>query len=158
MMCDVKWQWAAVLSQAVVAMEIQRGAVALLGKLFLKPFMEEKWKRSAGLSLWGYMYLLSLDFWGFVSFLFLFFFFFFWVMGVGSGAGFHFCRWANKGKSEFESLQGEREDTCFPVWSPVRGNAPHSFQIHRTAVPSWLSLSLPSSLPPPLRYIYHCPI
>lgn len=27
MMCDVKWQWAAVLSQGVVAMEIQRGAV-----------------------------------------------------------------------------------------------------------------------------------
>lgn len=27
MMCDVKWQWTAVLSQAVVAMETQRGAV-----------------------------------------------------------------------------------------------------------------------------------
>lgn len=70
------------------------------------------------------MYLLLLEFFGFVSFLSLFFLFFLSDAWVDVGAGFHFCRLAEKGKSEFESQQDEREVTCFPVWSLVSRNSP----------------------------------
>lgn len=118
-MCDIKWQWAEVLSQAIVAMTIQRGAVTVPQTIYGRKVKEI----GRALPMRLYVFIVTGIFW--VCFISVSFFSFSlsdaWV---DVGAGFHFCRLAEKGKSEFESQQDEREVTCFPVWSLVSRNSP----------------------------------
>lgn len=74
MMCDVKWQWAAVLSQAVVAMDIQRGAVGARVTVPQTIYGRKVKEISRALLMRLYVFIVN-GFFGFVSFLFLFFIF-----------------------------------------------------------------------------------
>lgn len=115
MMCDVKWQWAAVLSQAVVTMDIQRGALGATTTVPQTIYGRKVKEIGRALPMRLYVFIVTGIFWVcFISVSFLFFLSDAWV---GVGAGFHFCRWAKKGKFKFESLHDESGVTCFPLWS-----------------------------------------
>lgn len=153
----MKWQWAVVLSQAMVTMDIQRGAVGARITVPQAIYGRKVKEISRALPMRLYVFIVTGIFWVcFISDSFLSFFFFFWVMrGWGRGQAFISVGGLKKGNSNLSHCMMKAESHV-SLCGLVSRNAPAFTFIAQQWLPGFLSLPPFTPLPP--RNIYHSPI